>query len=540
MVHSDPSPTPSRMAPAYCAFNITGDCLKRPSEMVVILLYEADAPSACTAFKSALRSGRYAGSLVHRVIPGFIVQGGKLPKESTPHAGDSSPPSPSSAPAFDPEGERKTRMHSRGGLVGLTKSMQFYVTLEAAPHLNASHCVIGEVVSGMHAIRDVEKFAVIGRYDRPSQPIHITSADMLVDADLLRSVEANKAEGVRRSALGGMAGLPAYKLSQSAAAASAAAAATAPHSPTGPTPALPEQATLETVVRYQYPQDCYPALSLEEGVALGTAIKSVGNGFYRGGDSPAALQCYEAALRYLNWGLGQAPSGGGGGAAADSIAAEKSRIFSNMSACLLGDGETAAGRNRAREAVKLDDANVKALYRYALSLSRMGRHSDQEAAWGLIGKAVSLTAGRDAAVNKLYNELKEKRAAKKRQLSHAMSKWAQDLDSDPLTVSFTDSRTHKRVVIKPLAGGGITYTLNGEERGRIHKVTMDVAKRLLSFPELRKNVCVPGSAAFPPEGLHDLCQMQGVDVRTVLAAAKGTVCTPPRGPVVCDTPGSIN
>jgi peptidyl-prolyl cis-trans isomerase A (cyclophilin A) len=109
----------------------------------------------------------YDGTLFHRVIPGFLIQGG-----DPAGTGDGDPAAP--VPDELDGGAR----FDRPGLLGMaswgpgTSQTQFFITLAAAPELDGRHTLFGEVVEGLDVARAI---AAVPRdeksgSDRPLEP----------------------------------------------------------------------------------------------------------------------------------------------------------------------------------------------------------------------------------------------------------------------------------------------------------------------------------------------------------------------------------
>ncbi|MFH1045689.1 MAG: peptidylprolyl isomerase [Candidatus Omnitrophota bacterium] len=112
------------------------------------------APKACENFIGLVQKGYYDGTIFHRVIKKFMMQGGD--PTGTGRGGKSIWGKP-----FKDE-VRSDVTFDREGLVALanaganTNGSQFFITFAPTPWLNMKHTIFGEVVSGLEVVKAVE------------------------------------------------------------------------------------------------------------------------------------------------------------------------------------------------------------------------------------------------------------------------------------------------------------------------------------------------------------------------------------------------
>ncbi|MCD8188836.1 MAG: peptidylprolyl isomerase [Clostridiales bacterium] len=112
-------------------------------------LYPAIAPNTVNNFISLVKKGFYDGVIFHRVIPGFMIQGGD------PKGTGTGGPGYEIKGEFSGNGFPNDLKHSRG-VLSMARTMvpdsagsQFFVMVADAPHLDGQYAAFGKVIEGM-------------------------------------------------------------------------------------------------------------------------------------------------------------------------------------------------------------------------------------------------------------------------------------------------------------------------------------------------------------------------------------------------------
>jgi cyclophilin family peptidyl-prolyl cis-trans isomerase len=135
---------------------------------IVLELFDDDAPKTVENFRKLAADGFYDGLIFHRVIRGFMLQGGC--PEGTGTGG----------PGYKFDDEINSHLIVRGALAMAnagpnTNGSQFFiVTADACSWLDGKHTVFGEVKDGMDVVDKLDGVATDGG-DRPTDPVGIVT-----------------------------------------------------------------------------------------------------------------------------------------------------------------------------------------------------------------------------------------------------------------------------------------------------------------------------------------------------------------------------
>jgi peptidyl-prolyl cis-trans isomerase A (cyclophilin A) len=151
----------------YAAFDTTEGKFK-------VKLYADKAPKTVENFVSladSTKTGKpfYDGTIFHRVIPDFMIQGG------CPEGSGRGGPGYKFADEFHP-----SLKHSKKGLLSManagpnTNGSQFFVTVAATPWLDNKHSIFGEVTEGYDVVEKISKVPRGGQ-DRPIKDVKLNS-----------------------------------------------------------------------------------------------------------------------------------------------------------------------------------------------------------------------------------------------------------------------------------------------------------------------------------------------------------------------------
>ena len=135
---------------------------------ILVEFFEDKAPKHVESFKKLAREGFYDGTRFHRVIPGFMIQGGD-PNSKSPNRASHG----TGGPGYKVPAEFNDIKHTRGILSAARSSdpnsagSQFFLMVKEYPSLDGQYSVFGQVLEGMDV---VDKIVALKR-DRNDNPL---------------------------------------------------------------------------------------------------------------------------------------------------------------------------------------------------------------------------------------------------------------------------------------------------------------------------------------------------------------------------------
>ena len=157
--------------------------IKTTSGDIEIKLYEEEAPISSENFKSYVKDGFFDGTIFHRVIPNFMVQGGGMTENMENKS--------TNAPIKNEANNGKKNLR---GTLAMARTMeidsatsQFFINLVDNSFLDHGdrdfgYAVFGEVTNGMDIVDEIASTATgskMGHQDVPTEPITITEVSFI-------------------------------------------------------------------------------------------------------------------------------------------------------------------------------------------------------------------------------------------------------------------------------------------------------------------------------------------------------------------------
>lgn len=143
-------------------------------------LYPEIAPITVENFIKLVKQGFYDGLTFHRIIPGFMIQGG------CPDGTGMGGPGWQIKGEFASNGVKNPLKHTRG-VISMARSMmpnsagsQFFIMHEDAPHLDGQYAAFGKVIEGMDVVDEIAQTPT-GFQDRPLKPVVMKKVEYTED-----------------------------------------------------------------------------------------------------------------------------------------------------------------------------------------------------------------------------------------------------------------------------------------------------------------------------------------------------------------------
>ncbi len=148
-----------------CDTEVSGDevaVITTNKGVIRFAFFASDAPNHVACFIERAREGFYDGTKWHRVVPGFVIQGGD------PYSRDGGGPAGTGGPGYTIAQEFSTRPHL-DGTVAMARSAspdsagsQFYICLGEQAFLNGQYTVFGQVTGGLDVVHSIGQNDTIG------------------------------------------------------------------------------------------------------------------------------------------------------------------------------------------------------------------------------------------------------------------------------------------------------------------------------------------------------------------------------------------
>eukprot|EP00760_Papus_ankaliazontas_P008437 PhM_4_TR13817/c0_g1_i1/m.18944/K05864/PPID, CYPD; peptidyl-prolyl isomerase D len=232
----------------FLDFTIDGHAIGR----IVVELFTSQLPRTCENFAALCRGTHagmtYAGTPIHRVVRGFIVQGGDITNK------DGTGGMSIYGGTFNDEGF--VQSHNAAGLLSMATTgpnsnlSQFFFTCAAARHLNGKHVCFGAIVHGMSVLRQIERVTTESG-DAPAVSVVVSACGVLTQDEI-----AAPRFGV-------------------------------------PTPS-------DGDVFEDIPHDANPGLTVDDAATAAEALKKIGNAAFAQKKWAEAMVKYDKAVRYTD------------------------------------------------------------------------------------------------------------------------------------------------------------------------------------------------------------------------------------------------
>ena len=139
-------------------------------------LYPDKAPNTVNNFISLANKGFYDGLIFHRVIPGFMIQGG------CPNGNGMGGPGYEINGEFSANGFKQNDLLHTTGVLSMARTMapnsagsQFFIMVAPAPHLDGQYAAFGQITEGTDVAVDISRVQRNMMNDKPKKPVVMQS-----------------------------------------------------------------------------------------------------------------------------------------------------------------------------------------------------------------------------------------------------------------------------------------------------------------------------------------------------------------------------
>ena len=162
---------------------------------IVIELYPDIAPNTVSNFVSLVESGFYDNNTFHRLVPGFVLQGGD------PTGTGTGGPGYTIKGEFSANGFENNLAHTKG-VVSMARSQdndsagsQFFICLDSSKHLDKNYAAFGKVIDGMKLVEKIEENEVVSDSSTGSLQSRLKIKKAVVDLKGNNLKELEKIQG---------------------------------------------------------------------------------------------------------------------------------------------------------------------------------------------------------------------------------------------------------------------------------------------------------------------------------------------------------
>jgi len=156
---------------------------------IVIELFENEAPNSVANFVSLVDEGYYSDMIFHRVLEGFMAQGGGFKMKGDEEVGGEGPGYEIECECYTPE----KRLHFPGSLSMAhrgkdTGGSQFFLTFERTSFLDGRHTCFGRIIEGMDVLDLITRTHISAEHTatRREEPIPGVTKDKIIKAEVVR------------------------------------------------------------------------------------------------------------------------------------------------------------------------------------------------------------------------------------------------------------------------------------------------------------------------------------------------------------------